>query len=258
MTIATVGLLHPGAMGAAVGRVLTSSGRSVLWASDGRSADSAARAQQAGLEDAGTATALAARSDLVLSICPPHGAVDTARAVGRFTGVYVDANAVSPATAAEIRGVVESAGARYVDGGIIGPPPDGAHDTTRLYLSGADAPAVAEVFAGSGLKTPVLDGEATAASALKMAYAGWTKGSAALLLAMRAAARAHGVEEALVREWEHSIPSLPDRSAQAARAADEKGWRWVAEMREIAATLAAADLPAGFHEAAAEVFERRR
>jgi 3-hydroxyisobutyrate dehydrogenase-like beta-hydroxyacid dehydrogenase len=257
MTIATVGLLHPGAMGAAVGRVLTRSGRSVLWASDGRSAQSAARARQAGLDDAGTPTALAARSDLVVSICPPHGAVDTARAVGRFTGVYVDANAVSPATAAEIRAVVEGAGARYVDGGIIGPPPDGVDDSTRLYLSGADAPAVAEVFAGTGLKTPVLDGQATAASALKMAYAGWTKGSAALLLTMRAAARAHGVEEALVREWEHSIPSLPDRSAQAARAADEKGWRWVAEMREVAATLAAANLPAGFHEAAAEVFERR-
>ena len=258
MTIATVGLLHPGAMGAAVGRVLTQTGRTVLWASDGRSAASAARAEQAGLRDAGTATALAARSDLVLAICPPHGAVDTARAVGSFTGLYVDANAVSPATAAEIRSVVEAGGARYVDGAIIGAPPDDANDRTRLYLSGADAPAVAELFAGSGLATPVLDGEAAAASALKMAYAGWTKGSAALLLTMRAAARAHGVEDALVHEWEHSIPSLPDRWAQAAGAADEKGWRWVAEMREIAATLAAADLPAGFHEAAAEVFEHRR
>jgi 3-hydroxyisobutyrate dehydrogenase-like beta-hydroxyacid dehydrogenase len=257
MTIATVGLLHPGAMGAAVGRVLTQSGRTVLWAADGRSAQSATRAAQAVLQDVGTATALAQRSDVVLSICPPHGAVDTARAIGRFTGLYVDANAVSPATAAEIRSVVQDAGARYVDGGIIGPPPDGAQDTTRLYLSGADAAAVAELFAGSALKAPVLDGAATAASALKMAYAGWTKGSAALLLTMRAAARAHGVEDALVREWEHSIPSLPDRWAQAARAADEKGWRWVAEMREIAATLAAADLPPGFHEAAAQVFEHR-
>ncbi len=257
MTIATVGLLHPGAMGAAVGTLLTGSGRTVLWASEGRSPASATRAERAGLHDAGTATALAARSDLVLSICPPHGALDTARAVGPFTGVYVDANAVSPGTADEIRAVVQGAGARYVDGGIIGGPPDGTGSATRLYLSGADAAAVAEVFADAGLETLVLDGEATAASALKMAYAGWTKGTAALLLAMREAARAHGVEDALVREWEHSIPSLPDRSAQAARAADEKGWRWVAEMREIAATLAAADLPAGFHEAAAQVFERR-
>ena len=257
MTLATVGLLHPGAMGAAVGKLLTGGGRTVLWASEGRSAASARRAGQAGLQDAGTATALAAASDLVLSICPPHGALETARAVGPFTGLYLDANAVSPGTADEIRAVVQGAGARYVDGGIIGGPPQGTGGSTRLYLSGADAPAVAEVFRSGGLETLVLDGERTAASALKMAYAGWTKGTAARLLTMRAAARAHGVEEALVREWEHSIPSLPDRSAQAARAADEKGWRWVAEMREIAATLAAADLPSGFHEAAAEVFERR-
>jgi 3-hydroxyisobutyrate dehydrogenase-like beta-hydroxyacid dehydrogenase len=257
MTIATVGLLHPGAMGAAVGRVLTRAGRTVLWASEGRSAQSAARAREAGLQDAGTIAAVAAGSDLVLAICPPHGALDTARAVGPFTGLYVDANAVSPATATEIRAVVEAAGASYVDGGIIGPPPEGPDPSARLYLSGANAPRVAELFAATGFTTPVLDGEATAASALKMAYAGWTKGTAALLLTMREAARAHGVEDALVREWEHSIPSLPDRSAQAARQADEKGWRWVAEMREIAATLAAADLPAGFHEAAAEVFERR-
>jgi 3-hydroxyisobutyrate dehydrogenase-like beta-hydroxyacid dehydrogenase len=257
MTIATVGLLHPGAMGAAVGKVLTQAGRTVLWASERRGARSADRAAKAGLEDAGTAAEMAARSDLVLAICPPHGALDTARSIGPFTGLYVDANAVSPATADEIRAVVQAAGGRYVDGGIIGPPPAGPEPTARLYLSGPDAPAVAEVFAATALTTPVLDGEATAASALKMAYAGWTKGTAALLLTMREAARAHGVEEALVREWEHSIPSLPDRSAQAARQADEKGWRWVAEMREIAATLAAADLPAGFHEAAAEVFERR-
>jgi 3-hydroxyisobutyrate dehydrogenase-like beta-hydroxyacid dehydrogenase len=256
MTIATVGLLHPGSMGAAVGKVLTQAGRTVVWASEGRSPESGARAQAAGLEDAGAVTDLAAHSDLVLSICPPHGALDTARSIGPFTGLYVDANAVSPSTAAEIRAVVEAAGARYVDGAIIGPPPDGAN-APRLYLSGADAPAVAELLAGSALQAAVLDGEPTAASALKMAYAGWTKGTAALLLTMRDAARAHGVEDALVREWEHSIPSLPERSAQAARQADEKGWRWVAEMREIAATLAAADLPTGFHEAAAEVFERR-
>jgi 3-hydroxyisobutyrate dehydrogenase-like beta-hydroxyacid dehydrogenase len=256
MTIATVGLLHPGAMGAAVGKVLTQAGLTVLWASQGRSAESGARARDAGLHDAGTVAELAANSDLVLVICPPHGALDVARSVGSFTGLYVDANAVSPGTAAEIRAVVQDAGARYVDGAIIGPPPDGSN-APRLYLSGADAPAVADLFPGSALQAAVLDGEPTAASALKMAYAGWTKGTAALLLTMREAARAHGVEDALVREWEHSIPSLPGRSEQAARQADEKGWRWVAEMREIAATLAAADLPTGFHEAAAEVFERR-
>jgi 3-hydroxyisobutyrate dehydrogenase-like beta-hydroxyacid dehydrogenase len=235
-------------MGAAVGGRLVRAGRDVLWASEGRSDDSAARAREAGLRDAGSVADLAARSDLVLSICPPHAALDTARAVGEFGGIYVDANAVSPATAAEIHAIV---GPRYVDGGIIGPPSE-----PRLYLSGPEADAVAEVFAGSGLATPVLGPDPTTASALKMAYAGWTKGSAALLLTVRAAAREHGVEAALIAEWEQSIPSLPERSRQAAHAADEKGWRWVAEMEEIAATMAAAGLPTGFHAAAAEVFRR--
>jgi 3-hydroxyisobutyrate dehydrogenase-like beta-hydroxyacid dehydrogenase len=247
-----IGVLHPGAMGSAIGALLARAGHDVLWASDGRSAETAARARAAGLEDAGTVAELAARSDVILSICPPHGAIETAHAVGAFDGMYVDANAISPATAAEIAAIV----ARYVDGGIIGPPPDADGATTRLYLSGPEAPAVAALFEGTGIDAPVLGADPTTASALKMAYAGWTKGSAALLLTVRAAARAYGVEDALLAEWEHSLPALPERSRQAARSADEKGWRWVAEMEEIAATMAAADLPAGFHEAAAEVFRR--
>ena len=180
--------------------------------------------------------------------CAPLHALDVARAVGDSGGLYVDANAVSPGTAAEIRPIV----GRYVDGGIIGPP-----SGPRVYLSGAEAETVAAVFGGTGLATPVLGDDAVAASALKMAFAGWTKGSAALLLTVRAAARAYGVEDALLAEWEQSLPALPDRSVQAARSADEKGWRWVAEMEEIAATMAAAGLPDGFHEAAAEVFRAR-
>jgi len=242
----TVGLLHPGAMGAVIGGRLTRAGREVLWASEGRSEATAARARAAGLRDAGTVAEVAARSEIVLSICPPHGALDVARAVGDFGGLYVDANAVSPGTAAEIRPLV----GRYVDGGIIGPPSD-----PRLYLSGAEADAVAQALVG--VTTAVLGDDPVAASALKMAYAGWTKGSAALLLTVRAAARAYGVEDALIAEWEHSLPALPDRSVQAGYSADEKGWRWVAEMEEIAATMAAAGLPDGFHAAAAEVFRTR-
>jgi 3-hydroxyisobutyrate dehydrogenase-like beta-hydroxyacid dehydrogenase len=249
----TIGLLHPGAMGSAIGALLTRAGHSVRWASEGRSEATAARAQAAGLDDAGTSARLARGSDVLFSIVPPHAAIATAREVIGFTGLYVDANAISPATADEVRAIVQDGGARYVDGGIIGPPPERA-GSTRLYLSGTDAQPIAGLFAGTALEAPVLDGEPTAASALKMAYAGWTKGSAALLLAIRAAAAAHGVEDDLVREWERSIPSLLERSARAAQAADEKGWRWVAEMEEIAATLAAAGQPPGFHEAAAAVF----
>jgi 3-hydroxyisobutyrate dehydrogenase-like beta-hydroxyacid dehydrogenase len=250
-----IGLLHPGEMGAAVGRCLTGRGHTVLWASEGRGPDTAARAAAAGLTDAGTVKAVAGQAGVILSVCPPHAALDVARDVAGFGGLYVDANAVSPATAQQIAGVIGSGGGRYVDGGIIGPPPV-TPGSTRLYLSGPHAQAVAELFAGTALDAQTIGGSLTAASAVKMAYAGWTKGSAALLLAVRALARAEGVEDTLLAEWALSQPSLPGRSQGSARSATVKGWRWVAEMEEIGASMAAAGLPDGFHEAAAEIFRR--
>ncbi|HEY7142961.1 MAG TPA: DUF1932 domain-containing protein [Streptosporangiaceae bacterium] len=250
-----IGLLHPGEMGAMVGRCLTQAGHTVLWASDGRGPDTAARARAARLEDAGTATEVADQAELILSVCPPHAALDMAWAVQGFGGIFVDANAIAPATAREAARMIEDGGGSYVDGGIIGPPPAQAGHT-RLYLSGPRAAEVSELFGGTPLETRVLAGGLTAASAVKMAYAAWTKGSAALLLTARALASAEGVEQALVSEWALSQPALADRSAAAARSATVKGWRWVAEMEEVAASMAAAGLPDGFHQAAAEVFRR--
>jgi hypothetical protein len=195
--------------------------------------------------------ALAERADVILSVCPPHAARDVASAVGGFPGVYVDANAVAPATVREIAAGFE----RFVDGGIVGPPPS-RPGTTRLYLSGGEAAEVAALFAGTNLEARVLSGESGAASALKAAYAGWTKGSAALLLTMRELARAEGVADALLEEWRLSIPELEEHVAGAERSARRKGWRWVGEMEEIAQSMAAHDLPTGFHKAAAEVFRR--
>jgi 3-hydroxyisobutyrate dehydrogenase-like beta-hydroxyacid dehydrogenase len=201
--------------------------------------------------------ALVRRADVILSICPPHAALDVGRAVADqgFRGIYVDANAVAPGTARDIATLVEAAGATFVDGGIIGPPPERA-GTTRLYLAGRAAPRVAAAFAGSSLEAIVLDGPPGAASALKMAYAAWTKGSAALLMAVRALATAEGVDDALVREWARSLPELPARSEAAVRGNARKAWRFVGEMEEIAATFGAAGLPDGFHRAAAVVYER--
>jgi 3-hydroxyisobutyrate dehydrogenase-like beta-hydroxyacid dehydrogenase len=250
-----IGLLHPGEMGAAVGRCLTGRGHEVLWASDGRGPDTAARAGAAGLTDAGTVAGLAGRAEVIISVCPPHAALDVAWAVHGFGGLYVDANAISPGTAREVAQMISESGGRYVDGGIIGGPP-AQPGTTRLYLSGDDAAQVAGLFAGTPLDARVIGGTATAASAVKMAYAGWTKGTAALLLATRALAREQGVEDALVAEWALSQPALAERSRGAARSAAAKGWRWVAEMEEIAATMSAVGLPDGFHQAAAEIFRR--
>jgi 3-hydroxyisobutyrate dehydrogenase-like beta-hydroxyacid dehydrogenase len=262
----TVGLLHPGEMGGAVGQCLATTGHRVLWLPEGRSPASTARAEAAGLTAAsGGLAGLAKEADVIVSVCPPHAALEVAREVARFGlarraagfgGVYVDANAVSPATAREVARIVEAAGADYVDGGIIGTPPV-APGFIRLYLSGTRAGEVQRLFAGGEVEAQVIGGDAAAAaSAVKMAYASWTKGSAALLLAARALARAEGVEEALLTEWGISQPGLADRSVRAAGSAAAKGWRWVAEMEEIAAAMAAAGLPDGFHQAAAEVYRR--
>jgi 3-hydroxyisobutyrate dehydrogenase-like beta-hydroxyacid dehydrogenase len=256
-----IGILHPGEMGAAVGRCLTGAGHTVLWASEGRGPQTAARARAAGLTDAGTAAEVADRADIIFSICPPHAALDVAWAVQGFSGLFVDANAISPTTAREVALMVEEGGATYVDGGIIGlPPPSSpaplAGGGTRLYLSGQEAGTVAGLFEGTPVDARVVDGGTWSASAVKMAYAAWTKGTAALLLAARALARTEGVEDTLLGEWAMSQPALADRSEGAARSAITKGWRWVAEMEEIAASMAAAGLPDGFHQAAAEIFRR--
>ncbi len=251
-----IGLVAPGEMGSAVGGVLAADGHSVLWASEARSSESAARAAAAGLTDVGTLAALARASAILLSIVPPHAALDTARALREsgFSGIYVDANAIAPATAAEVAAIVTAGGdASYVDGGIVGLPPEHAGGT-RLYLSGDSAPAVAALFAGTALEAIVLDGPSFSASALKMVYAAWTKGTTALLLATEATAQALGVDAALQREWERSQPALAERLPGAHAVAAHKGWRWIAEMEEIAASFGAAGQPSGFHAAAAEVY----
>jgi 3-hydroxyisobutyrate dehydrogenase-like beta-hydroxyacid dehydrogenase len=253
----TIGLLHPGEMGSSVGAAGRANGGRVLWTSEGRSASTRARAAADGLEDAGSLAALVAASDVILSVCPPDAAADLARTVSAlgFSGVYVDGNAVSPATAREVGSIVEKTGATYVDGGIIGPPAR-TRGTTRLYLSGQAALRVAALFEGGPLEPIVVDGGAGAASAVKMAYAAWTKGSSALLLAVRALAAAEGAEPALLGEWKRSQPDLPARSEAAAKGNSRKAWRFVGEMDEIAATFAGAGLPDGFHRAAGEIYRR--
>ena len=251
-----IGLVSPGEMGAAIGARLVERGERVRWASDGRGSATAARAQRAGVEDAGTLGELASGCQLLLSVVPPQFARRVAQdaAAAGFRGLYVDANAIAPSTATTVRAVVEQAGAQYVDGGIIGPPP--GPSPTRLYLSGELAEQVAARLRSPLIETSVVAGGPAAASALKLAYAAWTKGSAALLLAAAALARRQGVADALSAEWQHSQPGLGGRLQRAARSAVEKGWRWAPEMEEIAVTMERSGLPSGFPAAAADLFRR--
>lgn len=173
-----------------------------------------------------------------------------------YTGIYVDANAVSPDTSTQVAQLIRAGGGRFVDGGIIGPPP-ARPGTTRLYLSGPGADEVATVFASSRLEARVLDsGGDHAASALKMTYAAVSKLGSALVIEAHDLARQLGVADALEAEWADSRPELVSQSSQARRSAEAKGWRWVGEMREVSATFQASGRPGSFADAGAEVFER--
>ncbi len=248
----TVLLLHPGNMGAAVGADLVARGHEVRCLLDGRSAETRARAAAAGLTPADDATGC----DVVLSICPPEAALATAQSMAGFGGLYIDANAVSPGTAAAVADTVRGFGATYVDGGIVGPPPT-RPGTTRLYLSGAEAGTAAMLFDGAVLDARVIEGaHEYGASALKMTYSAQNKIGIALLLAAHDTATALGVGEALLAEWHLSRPDLPEQLPSARQSARTKGWRWTAEMHEIAQTFHTADEPTAFGEAAAEIYAR--
>ena len=161
----------------------------------------------------------------------------------------------SPQTVRRMAALGEQSGASFVDVGIIGLPPTAA-GTTRLYVAGPDAGRAGALFEGGLIEAIAVEGGVGAASALKMAYAAWTKGSAALLMAVRTLAITERVDQALVGEWQRSIPDLPARSEATVKTNARKAWRFVAEMEEIAATFAAAGLPDGFHRAAGEIYRR--
>ncbi len=244
-------ILHPGEMGAAIGSALSAVGNDLYWLPHGRGPASRLRAHQAGLQDRTDVLAC----DAVISICPPQAAVATAKSVGRFTGLYLDANAISPSTAGEVARILTAAGGTYVDGGVIGPPPTRG-GTTRIYLSGRRAGEAAAIFANTRLEPRILEAGDFAASSMKMCYAAWTKISAALTLAARGAANELGVGEALNDEWALSQPGLDKRYEAALASAEGKGWRWVEEMRQVATTFSDAGQPGEFGQAAAAVFAR--
>jgi 3-hydroxyisobutyrate dehydrogenase-like beta-hydroxyacid dehydrogenase len=257
MSMHTIGVLHPGAMGVTVGASIRAGGHRVVWASEGRSKATIERASSAGLEDMSSVEALVKAADVVISVCPPHAAIDVAREVIKigFNGIYVDVNAVSPATARQIMQMVLTSKAEYVDGGIIGPP---AHEPgrTRLYLSGQRADEIKPLLDKGNMDSIVIGKDPGAASALKMCYAAWTKGSSAILLAIRGLAEAEGVTEALLNEWSISQPGLEARSEGAAANTAPKAWRFVGEMEEIAATFKDVGLPHQFHLGAADLYKR--
>ncbi len=252
-----IGFLHPGEMGISIAASAQNSGHQVYWASEGRSPATRARAEKLGLRDAGTLAHLCAECAIVVSVCPPHAAESVAEQVlaTDFHGRYLDANAIAPQRAAKIGQAMAAAGVAFVDGGIIGGPA-WEPGSTWLYLSGPQAGEIAECFAAGPLETHVLGAALGTASALKMTYAAYTKGTTALLCAILATAEELGVREALAEQWNRDNAEFAEATDLRVRRVTAKAWRFVGEMEEIAATFREAGMPGEFHAAAADVYRR--
>ncbi|MEV7076664.1 DUF1932 domain-containing protein [Streptomyces sp. NPDC093990] len=253
----TVGILHPGSMGAAVAACAAANATAVLWSTAGRSPDSRARAKRFGLEPVSTLHELLDRCDVVISLCPPAAAEDLAREVAAhsYAGLYVEANAINAERAVQIASLLGPE-ATVVDGGVVGSPPVKGK-TPALYLSGrvAATERVAALFAGTAVRTKVLGTDIGMASALKLSYASFQKTSRVLVALAIGLAREHGVDQELVHIASLRTDSYLSETEYVAKTA-ARAWRWGPELEEAADMLAAVGLPPEMLRAAASTLAR--
>jgi 3-hydroxyisobutyrate dehydrogenase-like beta-hydroxyacid dehydrogenase len=252
-----IGILHPGEMGVSVAASAINSGHRVYWTSEGRSAKTHLRAQEHNLIEIKTLAELCQISEIIFSVCPPHAAESVAKSVLEtgFKGSYLDANAISPGRSVRTGQLMEENGIDFIDGGIIGGPA-WVPNETWLYLSGKDADKIRDCFTKGPLETKVIGGEIGKASALKMCYAAYSKGTTALLSAVLATAESLGVREELYQQWDQEDEGFSEQVNRRVRRVTAKAWRFEGEMKEIASTFREAGLPDSFHGAAAEIYYR--
>jgi 3-hydroxyisobutyrate dehydrogenase-like beta-hydroxyacid dehydrogenase len=243
-------------MGISVAASAQKSGYPVYWASKGRSKQTRERAEKYKLSNAHTLWELCDTCSTILCVCPPDGAEKVGDRVLEcgFTGLYVDANAISPERALRIGEKMSAAGVTFVDGSIIGGP--AWEPGTTLYLSGEAAEEVVPYFSAGPLGTRVIGEEVGKASAIKMVYAAYTKGTTALLCAILATAEALGVRGELETRWAEDWDGFDEQATRRVLRVTSKAWRFAGEMDEIAATFSDAGVPGGFHEAAAVLYKR--
>jgi 3-hydroxyisobutyrate dehydrogenase-like beta-hydroxyacid dehydrogenase len=253
----SIGILHPGDMGVSVAASAIHNGHHVYWASQGRSEQTRKRAEDNHLIDVGSLEELCRQCPIVLSVVPPSAAEEVAEQViaRNFRGTFADLNAISPQRAQRIGQRLEANGIKFVDGGIVGPPP-WQPKTTWLCLSGSHSSTIASCFTNGPLQTEILGDRVGDASALKMCYGAYTKGLTALIAGVLGAAENLGVRGSLMRRWADDGSGLDKNAALRVARITDRAWRWVGEMEEIASTFAYANMPRGFHEAAGDIYER--
>lgn len=244
-------------MGVSVAASAINSGHQVYWVSQGRGERTRARAEKHNLVEVDSLLQLCQTCKVILSVCPPHAAEDVARSVAatQFDGSYVDANAISPQRSVRIGQLMQSAGIRFIDGGIIGGPAWKPKETW-LYLSGEHSQQITACFSKGPLQTRIIGDEIGKASALKMCYAAYSKGTTALLAAIVAASETLGIREELYQQWDMDDQDFSEQVNQRVKRVTAKAWRFEGEMKEIAETFREAGLPGEFHEAAAQIYHR--
>jgi 3-hydroxyisobutyrate dehydrogenase-like beta-hydroxyacid dehydrogenase len=255
--MAKIGILHPGEMGISIAASAMNSGHQVFWISNGRSAKTRARAEKYSLVEIYSLSKIYQTCEIIICICPPDAAEDVARSIveAGFKGLYLDANAISPQHAIKIGQLLQANGIEFVDGGIIGGPAWTPNETW-LYLSGEHAHEIVSCFSDGLPNIKVIGDEIGKASGLKMCYAAYSKGTTALLAATLAIAKSLGVHQELYELWDADDAGFSQRVGRRVSRATAKAWRFEGEMLEIASTFQNEGLPAGFHEAAAEIYHR--
>jgi 3-hydroxyisobutyrate dehydrogenase-like beta-hydroxyacid dehydrogenase len=252
-----IGILHPGEMGVSIAASAINNGHQVYWMSASRSDKTRARAEKYNLIAINSLVEFCQTCEFIISICPPHAAEEIARSVigAGFKGYYLDANAISPQRAVKIGQMMKANDIQFADGGIIGGPAWKPKET-RLYLSGQHTDEVAACFSDGPLETKIIGEEVGKASALKMCYAAYSKGTTALLAAILATAESLGVREELYRQWDMDDKDFSEQVSRRVKRVTAKAWRFEGEMEEIAETFQESGLPAEFHKAAAEIYHR--
>ncbi len=253
----TIGILHPGSMGAAVAHQLTGRGMRVLWSSAGRSKATITRANEAGLEPVADLATLVSRSGIIISLCPPAAAESVAQEVARIAFedlIYVEANAVTPQRVRKIEQIIHPA--TIIDAAVIGSPPGNGIRAT-LYMSGRSqvVDKIAGLFDATDVNVSVLGTEVGKASALKMAYTTFQKTSRVLAAIAYATAEADGLADELLKlaanrpgSYLNDTDYIPTTAALA--------WRWGPELAEAADYAQTNGLPGGIMQAAAEALSR--
>jgi len=254
-----VSVIAPGMMGAAVGKRLVDNGVKVLTSLTGRSAETADRARLAGMVAASDEEI--AGTDYILSILPPGDAVSLAERfvpalkASNAKPIYVDCNAINPSTVERVAAAIAPTGCPFADAGIIGSPPKPGDAGPRIYASGPSAPRFS-TLRQYGLDIRVLDGALSTASALKMSYAGITKGTQAIGAAMMLAASRAGTADALFAELSSSQKEMLAWFKRGLSLMPPKAYRWIAEMHEIAGFVGEDPSAHELYEGAAHFYER--